>query len=80
MFHSDEKLADRYVQLARKISMKFKVRIPSNLKKQFCKHCVSYLVPHVNCRIRLHKKRVIYYCLKCKKFMRFPYKNRKVNK
>jgi len=75
-FKEDKKLANRYIQLARKISMKYKVRIPSNLKKKFCKHCHSYLKPSINCRVRLQKKKVIYYCLECKKFMRFPYKTK----
>jgi ribonuclease P protein subunit RPR2 len=73
-FDKDEKLADRYVELARKISMKYKVRIPSALKKRFCKHCYCYLVPGKNCRVRTHEGKVVYYCLKCKKYMRFPYK------
>ncbi len=74
MFDKDEKLADRYVELARKISMRFKVRIPKELKKRFCKHCYSYLVPGRNCRVRTHEGKVVYYCQKCRKCMRFPYK------
>jgi len=74
MFKKDPKLADRYVSLARKISMKLKIRIPSKLKKQFCKHCYSYLMPSVNVRIRTKDGKLVYYCLNCKKYMRFPYK------
>ena len=64
-------LADRYVELARKISMKYKVRIPPELKKKFCTHCYKYLRPGVNARVRSHKGRVIYYCDNCRKYMRF---------
>ena len=67
-------LSDRYVKLARKIAMKYKVRIPSSLQKRFCKHCNKYLIPSVNCRIRTKEGHLVYYCLSCKKFMRFPYK------
>ncbi len=74
VFDEDPKLADRYVELARKISMKIKVRIPSNLKRKFCKHCYCFLKPGKNCRVRTHEGKVVYYCQKCKKFMRFPYK------
>ena len=74
VFNKNKKSANDYVRKARRISMKNKMRIPSDLQKQFCKHCYSYLKPSVNCRIRLAKKRVIYYCLECKNFMRFPYK------
>jgi len=72
-FRKDSKLSDRYVHLARKIAMKYKVKVPRELKRKFCKHCYCYLVPGSNCRVRLQGKKVVYYCLKCKKFMRFPY-------
>jgi ribonuclease P protein subunit RPR2 len=66
--------AHRYVQLARKISMKTKTKIPINLKRKYCKHCYKFLQPGVNCRIRTRNKKVVYYCLNCKKYMRFPLK------
>jgi len=74
IFKEDPKLADRYVYLARKIAMKFKVRIPRELKRKFCKHCYKYIVPNVNCRVRLHNGHLVYYCLECKKYTRFRYK------
>ena len=77
MFKKDPKLSDRYVHLARKIAMKYKVKIPVQLKRQFCKECHKYLVPGSNLRIRSHKGRTIYYCLQCKKFMRFSNKPKK---
>ena len=77
VFKKDPSLSNRYVSLARKIAMKYKIRIPSNLKKQFCKHCYKFLVPSVNVRVRTRKGKVVYYCLYCKKYMRFPYKKRK---
>jgi len=81
VFKEDRELSNRYVELARKIAMKYKARIPSELQKQFCKHCYKFLMPDVNCRIRLHDKKIVYYCLECKKFMRFPYiKEKKAKK
>ena len=71
MFSRNKTLADRYVALARRISQKYKVKIPRELKRKFCKHCHSYLKPGVNCRVRIAKGRVVYYCLNCRKFMRF---------
>lgn len=67
----DRKLANRYVELARKISMRSKARIPSNLKRRFCRHCYHYLQPGINCRIRTRNKKVVYYCLDCKHHMRY---------
>jgi len=72
-FNSNPVLANRYVSLARKYSMKYKVRIPRELKRLFCKHCYTYLLPGKTVRIRTHKGKVVYFCLKCKKFMRFVY-------
>jgi ribonuclease P protein subunit RPR2 len=73
MFKKDPKLANRYVKLARELAMKYKVKIPSNLKRRFCKHCYSYLVPSVNLRVRMREGKVVYYCLNCRKYMRFPH-------
>ena len=73
MFREDATLANRYVALARAISMKYKVRIPSALKRRFCKHCHAYLVPGVNLRVRTREGRLTYYCLVCKRFWRMPY-------
>lgn len=73
-FKSNPKLSNKYVKLARRIAMKYKIKMPSELKKKFCKNCHSYLAPGVNCRVRIHKHRVIYYCLSCRHYMRFPVK------
>lgn len=62
----------RYVELARKIAMKIKVRMTEH-KTKFCKHCYKYLKPGVNCRIRTKNKKVIYYCKECKRYTKFPY-------
>ena len=67
----DINLANRYIELARKISMKTKTKIPSELKRKFCKYCRKYLVPGINLRVRMSKGKVIYNCLNCGKIMRF---------
>jgi ribonuclease P protein subunit RPR2 len=66
------KLADRYVDLARKIAMKFKMRMPSEYKRMFCPNCYKFLIPGKNLRVRVHEHRIIYCCLECKKFWRKP--------
>lgn len=73
VFSKNKKLANRYVQLARKIAMKVRVRIPGPYKRRYCKHCYCYLRPSVNCRVRVDHKVVSYYCFNCGKYMRFPY-------
>ncbi|RLF16608.1 MAG: ribonuclease P [Thermoprotei archaeon] len=69
-------LADRYVELARLISMRVKVRIPRDLRRRFCHNCGSYLRFGVNCRVRLAKRRsphVAITCLRCGYVHRIPY-------
>jgi len=73
VFKKDKSLANRYVKLARELAMKFKIKIPSNLKRRFCKHCYHFLMPGENLRVRTRDGKVVYYCLDCKKYMRFPY-------
>ena len=70
-FPTNKSLANRYVTLARKIAMKVKVRIPQQYKRQFCKHCYNYFNKD-NLRVRTKNNKVIYACLSCKKFTRYP--------
>jgi len=66
-------LANRYVELARKIAMKYLVRIPKIYRMRFCRKCNSYLIPGKNCRVRIHKHRIIITCDKCGNIKRYPY-------
>lgn len=70
-------LANRYVNLARKISMKYLVPIPNEYKRSFCKHCNSYLLPDINSRIRINNGKIVIFCKNCQKYMRIPFKNKK---
>lgn len=70
-FKKHPERSNRYVEIARKISMKVNLRIPRELKRKFCKHCYNYLKPGVNARVRIRKGKVIYYCFSCKKYMRY---------
>ena len=69
-----QKLADRYVKIAWGISTKTKTSIPTELKRRFCRKCLSYLVPGKNCRVRVSKGKVVYFCNNCRSFRRFVYK------
>jgi len=69
---NDLNLANRYVELARKISMRSLTPIPRELKRHFCNHCHCYLLPNINCRIRIHRGKIIIYCHNCKKYTRIP--------
>ena len=69
-------LSNRYVHIARKISMRYLVPIEKEFKRCFCKHCYSYLLPDMNCRIRFHRNKLIIFCKNCEKFTRIPLKNK----
>ena len=73
----DLDLANRYVNIARKISMRNLVPIPTEYKRRFCKHCYCYILPDINSRIRIHRNRLIIFCQNCQKYTRIPLKNRK---
>ena len=62
--------ANLYVNKARKIGMKVNQHLPKNLKRKFCKHCYTYFQKD-NYRVRTRNKMVVYYCLNCKKYMKF---------
>ncbi|HLG24479.1 MAG TPA: ribonuclease P [Candidatus Nanoarchaeia archaeon] len=72
IFPEDRKLADKYVETAIKIALKNKAGFTKEQKKMFCKNCHCFLAQGKNCRVRIHKHRLIYYCQNCKSFMRFP--------
>ena len=74
IFSEDSSLADRYVDLARKTAMKFKVKLKSAYRRKFCKHCYKYLMPGVNARVRTQSGKLVYSCFSCKKFTRFTIK------
>ena len=71
---ADQKKANLYVHKARRLAMKHRLRLSSSLQKKFCKHCYSYLKLGSNCRVRTRDGKLIYYCMNCKKYMRFGIK------
>jgi ribonuclease P protein subunit RPR2 len=73
-YESYPQRSNRYVSLARKIGMRYRVRIPGEYKQRICKQCHSYLVPGSNARFRLRGRYVTVTCLTCKRKMRYPYK------
>ena len=70
----NESLSRRYVDLARRISERTKVRIPRESKKYLCKICGIALVPGVNARVRLHARNsgLVITCLSCGTVKRYP--------
>ncbi len=65
--------ANRYVELGRKIGMRYNVRLPSEYKRRVCKACHAYLLPSKTARVRVGDSRIVTTCLACGTVMRFPY-------
>jgi len=65
----------RYVQLLRKIGLRYNVRLPKHIKRIICKHCNNLLIPGKTAMVRLNsrKKTVNIKCLECGKIYRYPY-------
>ncbi|MGB9636672.1 MAG: ribonuclease P protein component 4 [Thermoplasmata archaeon] len=69
--------ARRSLYLARKIGMRYNVRLPAVIKRAFCKHCYTLFVPGKNARVRVKKGRIIVTCLNCNHVFRYPYMKEK---
>ncbi|MDI6847563.1 MAG: ribonuclease P [Candidatus Bathyarchaeia archaeon] len=75
IFHEDPMLAQRYVDIARKVAMAAKFRLPMEYRHQVCRHCKSFILPGVNCRVRIKQRRephMVITCLNCGEQMRIP--------
>jgi ribonuclease P protein subunit RPR2 len=71
---TDSSLSDKYVAKARDIQMKFRIRMPTEFKRKFCKICHKYFIPQVNSRVRISDGKVVILCFSCKNFTRIPVK------
>ncbi len=63
----------RYVEIAKRISTRTRVRMPHILKRLYCHHCGSYLSPEGS-RIRLRDGILVTTCIHCTGKMRRPYR------
>jgi len=76
--HEEPELAQRYVEIARKIAMRTRVRLPTEHRRSICRYCKGFILPGVNCRVRIQARRkphMVITCLLCGKNMRIPIKD-----
>lgn len=57
-----ERLAKRYVGLAKLISTHYRVKVPNKLKNKACKKCKLVLLPGITCSVRLSSGFLICKC------------------
>ena len=55
---TDPELSQRQASIARRISSKYKIRMPYDLRIVVCKKCKSFIAPGLNSRIRLGRTSV----------------------
>jgi len=74
-FKAHPERSRRYIELARKIGLRYNIRFSKQLKRRFCKKCNTLLKPGTSSqtRIKSKKKIVEVKCLKCGKIYRYPY-------
>lgn len=73
-------LAQRYVEVARKIAMRTRLHLPQEYRLQVCRHCKRFILPGVGSRIRVQSRRaphVVVTCLYCGKITRIPLERKK---
>ncbi|NMB77541.1 MAG: ribonuclease P [Methanomicrobiales archaeon] len=63
--------SNRYVEIARKIAMRQRIRIDREFRRRFCHHCSAYLMPGQNMRVRVHRGNVVVTCHVCNKKTRY---------
>ncbi len=76
----EPQLAQRYVEIARRIAMRTRLSLPTEYRRMICKRCKSFIYPDVNCRVTLQQRRephVVITCFVCGKHTRIMLKQRK---
>ena len=53
---NNPRLAEKQAEIAKKISMKFKIKMPFEVSSSFCKKCKKFIPPGVRSKIRLGSK------------------------
>ncbi len=79
VIREDPELAQRYIQIARRIAMRTQLKLPKEYRRLICRKCKSFILPGVNCRIRIQHRRephMVITCLNCGGHTRIPLKRR----
>lgn len=76
----DHATSARLVAKARTLAMKHRLKLPKELKRQYCNHCYAHFVPGKTYRVRTHEGMVVYTCFTCGACTRFSYKKQQQKK
>jgi len=73
----DPLLSKRYLELAWRIKLRHRVKLPEVLKDRFCRKCRTLLKPGSTSRVRVRSGRVVRTCLECGHVKRIPLRSRR---
>lgn len=79
VFPKNPERAQRYVDLAKRIAMRVRIHLPNELRRRICRRCKGFLVPGVNCRVRIRQRRephIAITCFRCGAVMRILLRRR----
>ncbi len=65
--------ADKYVEHARIIGMRYNITPSSQHRRRYCRGCHTFLLPSVTARVRAGDGKMVYTCLKCGRISRYPH-------
>lgn len=68
LIEKDQELAERQARLAKKIAMRYRVRLSYEARQLFCKKCKAFIVPGKSARVRVGRAKtraVRITCLRC---------------
>ena len=69
---SDMEHANRYIEMAWKIKLKFRLRLSKEQKRLFCKKCLSFLADGKTGSYRTENKQLVIRCNNCENVTRIP--------
>ena len=76
----EQDLAQRYIDIARKLAMRARLSLPKFYNRRICRKCNSYLIPGKNTRVRLQgsgaNAHVVVSCEFCGNIKRYHYNRR----
>lgn len=74
-FRNNPDLAQKYVDIAKKICMRTRLHIPKEFRIQTCKSCKRFIIPGINSRVRIQPRRkphLVITCFQCNGKTRIP--------
>ncbi len=77
VYETDESLSNRYIIIAKKIAMKYRIKIPDQYRMGYCRKCLSFFSPGKNTRTRINHGKVSVTCMNCGYTRRYPIKEKR---